>query len=369
MNAIDPKKDPRRRCRPVNEWPEQDRRAWGNAFIAGDVLDPGGPGAGWSEYTKTKVAKGYGRFLTWLEYEGMLVSDSCPESRITPDYIAPYITHLQSLNASQTILSRIEELTLAMKVMAPRYDRTYLKQVQSVLRAQVAPARDLRARVKHAGELRELGMSLIDTARKSQLTPLQKAIDYRDGLVILLLSHVPLRRKNMSAIRFDYHFIEHGDELWINMPDECPRTRTKNGKPIDRPLPQELCDCLREYIAVHRPFLLKRRGRWYSDPGGALWISKDGSALTEMAFYDRIAKRTKAAFGFCVNPHLFRHSAATTIAIERPKQIKMAGAILGNNPTTSGRYYNLAKTIDAATRHHAALDKLRRKCRSRKKGD
>ena len=74
----------------------------------------------------------------------------------------------------------------------------------------------------------------------------------------------------------------------------------------------------------------------------------------------------KTAFGHIVNPHLFRHSAATTIAIERPKQVKMASAILGNTPTTAGRHYNLANTIDAATRHQDELAKLRRKCRSGK---
>ena len=314
----------------------------------------------------SRSAKGYGRFLTWLDYERLLDLDACPEDRVFPGNVAEYVAHLQELNASQTVLCRIEDLTLAMKVMAPKYDRTYLKRLQSVLRAQVTPARDNRARVQHAGELRKLGLSLIHTVRKSESTPLRKAIDYRDGLMILLLAYVPLRRKNFTALRFNDHFVERGDELWIDVPGECSKTKTKNGKPIDRPLPDELRDCLKEYITVHRAFLLKQRGRWHKNPGNALWISKDGSALTEIAFYFRIKKRTEAAFGYIVNPHLFRHSAATTIAIERPKQVKMASAILGNTPSTAGRHYNLANTIDAATRHQDELAKLRRKCRSGK---
>ena len=165
MTGIDPKKDPRRRCRRANEWPEWDRRAWGQAFVAGDVLDPGGPGAHWSPYTKNKIEKGYGRFLTWLDFEGRLDPDTCPEDRISPEIVAKYVGHLQELNASQTVLSRINELTLAMKVMAPKYDRTHLKRLQSVLRAQVTPVRNNRARVQHAGELRNLGLSLIHMAR------------------------------------------------------------------------------------------------------------------------------------------------------------------------------------------------------------
>ena len=58
MTRRDPKKDPLRRCRKEKDWPERDRRAWEQAFVPGDVLDPGGPGAHWSPYSKNKVAKG-----------------------------------------------------------------------------------------------------------------------------------------------------------------------------------------------------------------------------------------------------------------------------------------------------------------------
>ncbi|MCH6575101.1 MAG: sigma-70 family RNA polymerase sigma factor [Bacteroidetes bacterium] len=132
----------------------------------------------YSPHTLDEIAKGYGRFLTWLDFEGLLDLDACPEDRVSPGNVAKYVEHLQGLNASLTVLTRIEELTLAIKVMAPKYDRTYLKRLQSVLRAKVTPARDNRARVQHAGELRNLGLSLIHTARNSGSTPLQKAIDY-----------------------------------------------------------------------------------------------------------------------------------------------------------------------------------------------
>ena len=95
-----------------------------------------------------------------------------------------------------------------------------------------------------------------------------------------------------------------------------------------------------------------------------MWVSKDGSPLTEIAFYFRIKKRTEAAFGRSVNPHLFRHSAATTIAIERPEQVQMASAVLDHKlPLTTERHYNLAQTINAANRYHEELAKLRRRLR------
>jgi hypothetical protein len=38
----DPRKDPNRRCRPIEAWPIPDRRAWEAAVAKNDILEPGG---------------------------------------------------------------------------------------------------------------------------------------------------------------------------------------------------------------------------------------------------------------------------------------------------------------------------------------
>jgi hypothetical protein len=81
---------------------------------------------------------------------------------------------------------------------------------------------------------------------------------------------------------------------------------------------------LEEYIADYRARLYQRQGGWSSDPGQSLWLSLDGSALTVSAIDDRLAARTKTAFGFEMRAHAFRHAAVTTLATERPEHIEPA---------------------------------------------
>ena len=52
---IDPKSDPRRRCRKLAEWPEADRAAWHAAVAEGGLLEGGGPAAGWRATTRKAV--------------------------------------------------------------------------------------------------------------------------------------------------------------------------------------------------------------------------------------------------------------------------------------------------------------------------
>ena len=57
-----------------------------------------------------------------------------------------------------------------------------------------------------------------------------------------------------------------------------------------------------------------------------------------------------------VNPHLFRDAAATTIALDRPEQVRLAAPLLGHRSfATTERHYNLARTAEAATAWHDLL--------------
>ena len=72
--------------------------------------------------------------------------------------------------------------------------------------------------------------------------------------------------------------------------------------------------------------------------------------------YSQITAHTRAAFGQPVNPHLFRDAAATTIALDRPEQVRLAAPLLGHRSfATTERHYNLARTTEAATAWHDLL--------------
>jgi hypothetical protein len=102
---------------------------------------------------------------------------------------------------------------------------------------------------------------------------------------------------------------------------------TKTHATLEIMWPDALLDPLTIYLAVHRPLLSSIPGRWSKPIGNALWVSSDGSPMTEMAIYDRIRKHTAEAFGAAINPHLFRDAAATTLAIEDPAHVRVAAPL------------------------------------------
>ena len=89
-------------------------------------------------------------------------------------------------------------------------------------------------------------------------------------------------------------------------------------------------------------------GRWAKPVEDALWVSTDGSPMTEMAIYDRIRAHTGRAFGAAINPHLFRDAAATTLAIADPAHVRVATPLLGHRIfRTTERHYQHAQSLDA----------------------
>ena len=360
-----PRKDPARRCLKPGLWPEADRRAWEAAQYQGDVLEPGGGAAGWAPHTRTKIEKGYGRWLTWLTGKDLLDPLASPAERVTPDRLAQYVAELRQLNAPYSVLARVQELYQAMIVIAPEKDWTWIRRIETRVRHTVTPSRNKRERVVPVEKLCTFGMELIAKAEGPKGgTALERAVRYRDGLMMCLLAARPLRRRNFAAIEIGRHLVQQGDSFWIRFESN----ETKTHQPIEVPFPLDLVSSLGRYLSHFRPFLLARTGRWSRASDGAanaLWVSMDGSAMTEIAIYFRIMKLTRAKFGHVVNMHLFRDCAATSTAIEDPKHAHINKSILGHATLRSSeRYYNHARTLEAMRRHQAQILRLRRLLRS-----
>src|SRR5437762_2928308 len=85
-----------RRCRPLDQWPQSDRRQWQSALEAGDPLEQGGCRAERSPFSNRAIEKGYGRWLAWLDSRGLLDAQIDPGNRITPDRVRAYVGHLEA---------------------------------------------------------------------------------------------------------------------------------------------------------------------------------------------------------------------------------------------------------------------------------
>jgi integrase/recombinase XerD len=342
-------KAPERVCLPIDQWPEADRRLWLEACAAGDILDDeAGARSAHAPISNLKAAKGYGRWMNHLARSAPETLTEAPAKRITPERVREYVEALKLIgNSAQTILGRLQELGDVAKVMDPKQGWSFINEMASKVRARHRPARD-KTHLRLSNELVDLGAKLIGAAEN--VVGLEAAITHRDGLLIGFLALIPLRRRNLADLVLDRTLVRQGSSWIVSFGEDDTKTHAA----FEVGLPDILVAPLEKYSSVHRPVLEARAGRWTRPVEGALWISRDGSPMTQMALYDRIRARTKDSFGVAINPHLFRDAAATTLAIADPAHVRVAAPLLGHrNFATTERYYRQARSREA---HRAYID-------------
>jgi integrase/recombinase XerD len=342
---------PERASLPLQQWPAEDRRLWQAACAPGDLLEEHiGARAKYSLITNRNAEKGYGRWLTFLRRTDPACLEDAPANRITAQRTQAYVDCLFGLqNSTGAILSRLEQLGVVAKVMGPTQYWGFLNYMSSKIRARHKPVRD-KSNLRLSDELLDLGLALIDRATRAQ--GLTATLLHRDGLLIAFLALVPLRMRNLAGLRIGRNMIDVNG-TWLIALDA---RETKTHSPIEIIWPEVLTAPLTTYLAIHRPHLSSLVGRWAKSIDDALWVSSDGSPMTEMAIYLRVCKRTRDAFGVAVNPHLFRDAAATTLAIADPENVRVAAPLLGHRTfSTTERYYQQAKSFEAHRQYIAAL--------------
>jgi integrase/recombinase XerD len=336
-----------RRCKPVEQWPELDQQSWEAALQPGDLLDEGGCRAGRSPYSNRAMQKGYGRWLAWLDANGALDAQVGAGNRITRDRVKAYSRHLETENASGTVISRLIELKVMAAIMDPGRDWSWIYRIASSIRARHRPARPKRHRLVYSERLLDLGLDLMAKAERER-TALRRFKTYRDGLLIATLASRQLRRRNLTGLILGQTLVHRGSGWWI----QIPATETKTKDPIEAPWPEMLARHLEIYLSDHRAGIAALRGV-RSD---ALWLSMYGIPMSDNAIYIRIVARTREGLGQPIHPHLFRNAATTSIAIDDPKHIGIATRLLGHrNLSTTERYYNQARSIEASRMQNSLL--------------
>lgn len=344
--------DPESAVMRIEDWPEEDRTLWQKSLVRDDPFSEDGARAELREISNKKVANGYGRYLTFLQQHDPLAMQGPTEHRITAERVKAFIENMIALgNGKQTILTRLQELHSAAVVLAPKKSFRFMKEFESRVRGRMPDDEKEDGRFVTTDELLSLGISLMEQAHQNTTDRL-RAIDYRDGLIIALLALRPMRRKNFAALKLDYNIVKQGNTWRIILrPDE-----TKTYNRIDVEWPSDLVDALETYLTVHRPHLISLNGRWAKEIDDALWVSSHGSPMTQVAFYQQVTKRTEAAFGKTINPHRFRHIAASTLAVEDPVHVRVSASILGHSSfRTTEDYYIQAQRAQA---HEKFVDQI-----------
>ena len=335
---------------PLDQWPSADRQAWECAIRSGNCLEDGGPASHWAERTKRTILFDYRRWLGHLHHADPDVLDLAPADRVTENRIRIYVAMLQATIKPSGTHNYIKHLFDAVRVMHPGLDWRWLSEVARRLEQLVTP-RNKRPRMVSSHELDALGRRLMEEAnRATELRALQRAILYRDGLMIALLAARPLRRRNYAGIVIGQNLIKSGDGYHLCFGAEETKTHTA----LEFPFPDDLVMELEHYLDTYRNAFPG------ADNHDNLWASAKGVPLGEDAIYSRITKHTKEAFGKSVNPHLFRDCVATTIAIEDPEHVGIAADLLGHTSLEfTQTHYIQADTIRASQSYHSSIKALR----------
>jgi integrase len=312
----------RKKHLPFSEWSAMDRALWNAAFEPGDDFDEP-PGNRLSKATIIGLRTAYARFLGFLASHDPQKLCLAPEYRPEQESIKIFVDHLRQSCRDTSIASLLHKLRLALMLICPGTDWSWLKAVAKRIEARATP-RTLPNPELTSADLYEVGIRLMAMAEDSEgsarVSSKAEALTYRDGLIIALLAVVPLRRRTLTALTIDQHLAKIG-EHWLL---DIPAADTKTHRALEFPLPEDLS----RYITL---FIVRFRGRI---PGAAnhqgLWPSTRGRPMDAGSIYDAVRRRTMEALGFPVNLHRFRLAAGNLWSIADPENVRGVKDLLGH---------------------------------------
>jgi len=167
-------------------------------------------------------------------------------------------------------------------------------------------------------DLDAIGRALIDQARqpltatrkeKRTVRPaVSRAISFRDGLMFLLITRVPMRQRAFREMT-DKNLTRQDDKWIIRFRETEKKVAYRKGKPDvwQVPFPVTLVGLLEEYLNIHRKVLTNGVKTDF------IFLGKNGAPLiTEVAY--SIFRQRAAQYGKTFYPHLIRTLWPSTMA-------------------------------------------------------
>lgn len=338
-------------------WPEADRVAWDALFVAGDIFDGSGPCARWSEGSRSMRARSYGYWLGFLARSGRLETRRDVTERATPSTIMAFVEGERARCSVKTTSMRLLDLYVLLRSMNQDRDWTWLARIVRRLQAQCSHGELKPQAGVTASCISRWAFNQMQAAEdREDVSDKQRALLFRDGLMLGLLIARPLRARTFIAIEIDRHLIQQTDGFVLRFAPEDMKDR----KAHDMPVPIDLSEPMRRYLSHYRPLLLQ------GAVTSRLWVSVRGGALSIRGFSTHLADVTLREFGEALRPHAFRHIVATTIALTDPEHVNITASILGHSTLEmSQKHYNRARRVEAIAAHQDLVQSIRREARQR----
>ena len=174
----------------------------------------------------------------------------------------------------------------------------------------------------------------------------QREIQYRDGLLLALLSLWPIRRRSLAALTVSRHL--EFDDAGVNILLYPSDTKAKRAESFR--VPEQLLPYLMRYLKEIRPVLLGRSAMM----GSGHHIKDARCARTDCM--TSFVRGSIAKFGKDMCLHDFRRAAATFLAMDAPEKIGLIPGVLQHaSPDVGDQHYNLARSMQAGRRFAAHL--------------
>jgi integrase len=299
-----------------------------------------------------------GIFLDWLIATNRYRADSVVADQVAQHLIEEYYADLEGAGVGfYTKARRLIGLYVCLRTLSPKSDWNWLlkvgKECERIAKATKEPPDSLPLTPDLAGA----GIELLRRSADVDHSDLERAVLYRDGLLICFLAFVAPRRHALHAMSVSSHLTKQGETWVIEWPPEDIKGRRRG---VRRELPHILGATLERYFEVHHRVLMAGAKNLAGAKGLPVWATVHGSRMSEDQISKRVKQWTEEILGVAVNVHAFRHSGATTLAVLHPEHIALATSWLGHaSPDTAASFYILAESVDASTRFTTAIDALR----------
>ena len=340
------------RSLPIGRWPAAVRTAWQEACRPSVRLKRGGAASHLKPVVQHDLAKRCGLFFDSLMRSGKLDMNAAAGMQVTPGNVEAYVAELKSRVSSVTVYGSIQKLRRFVQLTTPDRDLGWLVAIERQLFSEMRP-RPKWDRVVYTEVLEEGGLTLMVEAEMSKRPELTRARMFRNGLMIALLAHCPVRLKNYAALEIGRSFVNVDGIWWIVL----TAAETKEKREDERPVPEELTDSVERYLEIYRPILA--RGKTGSN---AFWMAWDGKPMSQCSVAETITETTRLTVGVTVTPHLFRTAGLTTLATRAGNKPHAGAALLHHRPSLdTEKNYNRASCISAG-KFLAAVNQRYRYC-------
>jgi integrase/recombinase XerD len=336
----------------MKDWPEADRLMWARLVAAAGPLDGNGALSHLRATSLTSLQSGYERWIWWVlrEYPGS--RQEAPEVRATPVRLLAWVTALNHL-APDTRLTLVIRTVRILSASAPELDWSVQRHLLHRLDRAARNSHSKRkiGRVLPSHTLLAAGQTMASTVAQDQTTVLAASLALRDGAMVALLSLLPMRLRSLTELQLAVSVHVTSGQILITLSPEM----TKNGRTWEAAVPAAAAEILRRYMDVARPWLVTRGGQNH----GALWVGCRGEPMKASAIAKRVSMATSKMTGIRVSPHIFRDSAASTLARRSPQNARLIRPLLAHASFgTAERHYVQAQGIETGRDYAAVLARL-----------